>query len=42
MGSPGKVIKELTPEQIARIRKGPPEYIEAWQRYERELTPQED
>jgi len=42
MGSPGKVVKQLTPEQIARIRKGPPEYVEAWQRYERELAEQED
>ena len=41
MGSPGKVVKELTPEQIRRIRKGPDEYIKAWQRYKEELAPQD-
>lgn len=38
MGSPGKVMRELTDEHIARIRRGPPEYIENWRRYVRDLT----
>ncbi|WP_316976711.1 gamma carbonic anhydrase family protein [Shumkonia mesophila] len=41
MGSPGKVVRELTDEHIARIRKGPLEYIKAWQRIKRELTAQD-
>jgi len=41
MGSPGKVVRELTDEHIQRIRKGPLEYIKAWQRIKREMAPQD-
>ena len=41
MGAPAKVVRELTDEHIARIRKGPAEYIKAWQRIKREMTPQD-
>lgn len=41
MGSPGKIIRQLTDEHIARIRKGPIEYIKAWQRIKAEMKAQD-
>ncbi|MBI1200797.1 MAG: gamma carbonic anhydrase family protein [Phenylobacterium sp.] len=37
MGAPGKVVRELSPEQAARIAVGSAHYVENWKRYRREL-----
>ena len=37
MGAPGKVIRELSPEQAARGAIGSAHYVENWKRYRREL-----
>ena len=33
MGAPGKVVRELTPEQIAHMQTGAGNYVKNWQRY---------
>jgi carbonic anhydrase/acetyltransferase-like protein (isoleucine patch superfamily) len=33
VGSPGKVIRELTPENVARMKRGAEHYARAWKRY---------
>lgn len=38
MGAPGKVVRELSPEQAARMAYGSQHYVENWKRYRRELT----
>ncbi|MBK8385837.1 MAG: gamma carbonic anhydrase family protein [Candidatus Accumulibacter sp.] len=38
VGSPGKVIRQLSDEQVARIRLSADHYVANWQRYRRELT----
>lgn len=38
MGAPGKVVRELSPEQAARMAMGSAHYVENWKRYRRELT----
>jgi carbonic anhydrase/acetyltransferase-like protein (isoleucine patch superfamily) len=38
MGAPGKVVRELSPEQAARMAFGAAHYVENWKRYRRELT----
>ncbi|WP_337187102.1 gamma carbonic anhydrase family protein [Phenylobacterium sp.] len=38
MGAPGKVVRELSPEQASRIGLGAAHYVENWQRYRRELA----
>jgi len=37
MGAPGKVVRELSPEQAARMAFGAAHYVENWKRYRREL-----
>jgi carbonic anhydrase/acetyltransferase-like protein (isoleucine patch superfamily) len=37
MGAPGKVVREVTPEHLARMRETAEIYVERWQRYRREL-----
>ena len=37
MGAPGKVIRELTDEQAARMAFGSAHYVDNWKRYRREL-----
>ncbi|HEY8571471.1 gamma carbonic anhydrase family protein [Phenylobacterium sp.] len=39
MGAPGKVVRELTPEQASMVAMGAAHYVENWQRYRRELGP---
>ncbi len=41
IGSPGRVVRELKPEEIAKIRAVAPQYVERAQRYQSELRPQE-
>ncbi len=38
MGSPGKVIRTLTPEQAAGIAAGSMHYVENWKRFRADLT----
>lgn len=38
MGAPGKVVRELSPEQAARVAMGSAHYVENWKRYRRELS----
>jgi carbonic anhydrase/acetyltransferase-like protein (isoleucine patch superfamily) len=38
MGSPGKVIRELTDEEVARLPGSSERYIKNWQRYRQELV----
>lgn len=40
MGMPGKVVGEVRPEQAERIRAGTAKYVRNWQRYLRELGPE--
>lgn len=37
MGAPGKVVRELTPEQIAGMQLGSRHYVENWKRYAKGL-----
>ena len=37
VGSPGRVVRQLTEEEIVRFRSNAAEYVEAWQRYKTEL-----
>jgi carbonic anhydrase/acetyltransferase-like protein (isoleucine patch superfamily) len=37
MGAPGKVVRELSSEQAARVALGALHYVENWKRYRREL-----
>lgn len=37
MGAPGKVVRELSPEQAATMALGAAHYVENWKRYRREL-----
>ena len=38
MGAPGKVVRELSPEQAATMAAGAQHYVENWKRYRRELS----
>ncbi|UEM23804.1 gamma carbonic anhydrase family protein [Skermanella mucosa] len=38
VGSPGKVIRQLTEEQIAEMRKGADRYVANWQRFKQHLV----
>ncbi|HEY6599354.1 MAG TPA: gamma carbonic anhydrase family protein [Pseudomonadales bacterium] len=40
LGSPGKVVRELTPQQIAGLRVSALHYVENARRFRRELKPQ--
>ncbi|SDG92877.1 gamma carbonic anhydrase family protein [Propionivibrio dicarboxylicus] len=39
MGSPGRVVRELTDEEVARLPDSAERYIVNWNRYRNELTP---
>ena len=39
MGAPGKVVREVTPEHVARMRESAEHYVRNWQRYRRDLRP---
>jgi carbonic anhydrase/acetyltransferase-like protein (isoleucine patch superfamily) len=38
MGSPGKVVRELAPEQAQRLSMGAMGYVQNWKRYKSGLT----
>lgn len=39
LGSPGKVVKTLTPEEAAKYTGGARRYVENWKRYREQLRP---
>src|SRR6201996_6122420 len=39
MGAPGKVVREISPEQAMMLAGGAAHYVENWKRYRRDLTP---
>jgi len=39
MGSPARVVRELTPEQVKRLELSAAHYVANWRRYARELKP---
>jgi carbonic anhydrase/acetyltransferase-like protein (isoleucine patch superfamily) len=39
MGAPGKVVRELTPEQAAGVAAGAMHYVENWKRFRAHLSP---
>jgi carbonic anhydrase/acetyltransferase-like protein (isoleucine patch superfamily) len=39
MGTPGKVVRELRPEEAERMRDTVSGYVERWKQYRRELKP---
>lgn len=41
MGAPGKVVREVTPDHIARMRESAAHYVRNWQRYVRDLRADE-
>jgi len=38
LGSPGRVVRELPPEQAARMGFGAAHYVENWKRFKKNLT----
>ncbi len=40
LGSPGKVVRQLKPEEIARVNETADHYVQNFQRYRRELKPE--
>lgn len=41
MGMPGKIVGEVRPEQVERMRAGTAKYVRNWQRYKAGLVPEE-
>jgi len=39
MGAPGKVVREVSEEQIEMLRHIPESYVQRWRRYREELKP---
>lgn len=39
MGSPGKIIRELTDEEVERLQKSARGYVANWQRFKRDMQP---
>jgi carbonic anhydrase/acetyltransferase-like protein (isoleucine patch superfamily) len=39
MGAPGKVVREVSPEQVAVLTGSAHHYVENWKRYRRDLRP---
>jgi carbonic anhydrase/acetyltransferase-like protein (isoleucine patch superfamily) len=37
LGAPGKVVKDVSPDHLERIRRGAHHYVKNWQRYRRGL-----
>jgi carbonic anhydrase/acetyltransferase-like protein (isoleucine patch superfamily) len=37
VGSPGKVVRQLSEEEVARLQHSADHYVANWQRYQREL-----
>jgi carbonic anhydrase/acetyltransferase-like protein (isoleucine patch superfamily) len=41
MGMPGKVVREVSPDHVARIRESAEYYVQNWRRYARDLRSDE-
>lgn len=41
MGAPGKVVRQLTPEEAVRFARGAERYVRNWRRYRAELRAQD-
>lgn len=41
-GSPGKVVRQLTPENIERMKRGTAHYVKNWQRFTKGLKRQDE
>lgn len=41
MGAPGKVVRQLTPEEAVRFARGAEHYVRNWRRYRAELRAQD-
>jgi carbonic anhydrase/acetyltransferase-like protein (isoleucine patch superfamily) len=39
VGSPGKLVRQLNDEEVARVARSAAHYVNNWQRYQLELTP---
>jgi carbonic anhydrase/acetyltransferase-like protein (isoleucine patch superfamily) len=39
VGAPGRIVRQLTDEEVAGLIEGSRRYVENWQRYRRELAP---
>jgi carbonic anhydrase/acetyltransferase-like protein (isoleucine patch superfamily) len=39
VGSPGKLVRQLNDDEVARVARSAAHYVSNWQRYQRELTP---
>jgi carbonic anhydrase/acetyltransferase-like protein (isoleucine patch superfamily) len=39
VGAPGRIVRQLTDEEVDRIARGARRYVENWQHYQRELRP---
>lgn len=39
VGSPGKVVRQLSADEVARLRHSAAHYVDNWQRYQHQLTP---
>ena len=39
MGSPGKIIRQLTDEEVERLQKSAQGYVANWQRFKRDMKP---
>ena len=37
VGAPGRIVRQLTEEELVRMARGTHHYVENWQRYQREL-----
>ncbi len=37
VGAPGRIVRQLTDEELARMARGAHHYVENWQRYQQEL-----
>jgi carbonic anhydrase/acetyltransferase-like protein (isoleucine patch superfamily) len=42
MGAPGKVVREVSAEHLARMRESAEQYVDNWQRYRRDLRAESD
>ena len=39
MGSPGKIIRELTDEEVEKLQRAAQSYVANWQRFKRDMQP---
>lgn len=42
LGAPGRIVRELSDDEVARFAKSAPRYVERWKRFANELQPQSE